>query len=46
MRTSTRRLRRTLACLALFALGLAGPALAQSDWTEPYPPFRIADNLY
>jgi len=36
-----------LACSALLVLGLAGTALAQSaDWTEPYSPFRIADNLY
>ncbi len=34
--------------LALFAvLTLAGNAGAQNppDWTEPFPPFRIADNL-
>src|SRR5262245_13420806 len=47
MTTFTPSLRRTLACSALFVLGLAGTALAQSpDWTEPYAPFRIADNLY
>ena len=37
--------------LLLFALlGLAGPAFAQQQndptWLEPFPPFRIADNLY
>src|SRR5215208_385435 len=34
--------------LAAVASGLfANPALAQSpEWTEPFPPFRIADNLY
>lgn len=47
MKTITLRLCRTLACSALLVPGLAGAALAQSaDWTEPYPPFRIADNLY
>jgi metallo-beta-lactamase class B len=47
MKPISLRLCRTLACSALLVLGLAGTALAQSaDWTEPYPPFRIADNLY
>ena len=34
---------------ALFVLGaFADKAEAQSppDWTEPYPPFRIAEHLY
>jgi metallo-beta-lactamase class B len=32
----------------IFSLPLAGSALAQNspDWTEPFPPFRIAGNLY
>ncbi len=31
----------------LLALALSGGLLAQaSDWTQPVPPFRIADNLY
>lgn len=30
----------------LGALILTAPALAQSDWNEPFPPHRIADNLY
>ncbi len=30
----------------LIVLAGAGRALAQSDWTEPYPAFRIADNVY
>lgn len=36
-----------LGVLVLFAV-LANPATAaaQSDWTEPFPPFRIAGNLY
>jgi len=36
-------------CLGLiFALPLAGSASGQNsaDWTEPFPPFRIAGNLY
>jgi metallo-beta-lactamase class B len=35
-------------CLLIFLLGLAGGVSAQSspDWTEPFPPFRIAGNLY
>jgi metallo-beta-lactamase class B len=34
--------------LVALTLVLACPArgLAQSDWTEPFPPFRIAGNLY
>jgi metallo-beta-lactamase class B len=32
---------------AIFCGGLAvGSALGQSDWHEPFPPHRIADNLY
>jgi len=43
MRRST-----VIVCLSLvFALFLASDALPQSpDWTEPFAPFRIADNLY
>jgi len=35
-------------CLLIFLLGLAGGVCAQSspDWTQPFPPFRIAGNLY
>ena len=39
----------TLVCLALFsALPFTGGASPQNppDWTAPFPPFRIADNLY
>jgi metallo-beta-lactamase class B len=34
--------------LASLALAVAGAALAQQppEWTEPFPPFRIAGNLY
>jgi metallo-beta-lactamase class B len=35
--------------VAILALSLAGPALAQQrnpKWMEPFPPFRIAGNLY
>lgn len=45
---STRTL-RTLSCVGLIAvISVAAPAGAQrpSDWTEPFPPFRIAGNLY
>ena len=31
--------------LATFS-GLSCNASAQNDWTEPFPPFKIADNLY
>jgi len=31
---------------ALAAIVSAVPAGQQGDWTEPFPPFRIADNLY
>jgi metallo-beta-lactamase class B len=36
------------ACLLVFLLALAGGLSAQSnsDWTESFPPFRIAGNLY
>ncbi len=36
------------ACLLplLFSLVTTGTAAAQSDWDEPFPPHRIADNLY
>ena len=41
------RLRRCI-LLLIFPLLLAGSAIAQSDpaWTEPFPPFQIAGNLY
>jgi metallo-beta-lactamase class B len=45
-----------LCCLCLAALSFAGAAQAQgassiqapsnADWTEPFPPFKIAGNLY
>ena len=31
---------------SLIVLTAASPSSAQSDWDEPYPPHRIADNLY
>src|SRR5580700_1015808 len=36
------------ACLLVFVLALAEGLFAQSnpDWTQPFPPFRIAGNLY
>ncbi|MGH7618473.1 MAG: subclass B3 metallo-beta-lactamase [Gemmatimonadaceae bacterium] len=41
-------MKRTSLLGAAFAAGLlAAPATAQSpDWTEPFPPFHIAGNLY
>src|SRR5678810_567920 len=39
--------RSALAVVAVASGLCANPALAQSpEWTEPFPPFRIADNLY
>src|SRR5207248_3928548 len=40
--------RRALILAALAAATIAGNASSQntSDWTEPFPPFRIAGNLY
>jgi len=36
----------TIALMVLLSVG-SGPASAQNaDWTEPFPPFRIAGNLY
>ncbi len=42
------RLRRgaTLLAMAAAMQMWPRPAKAQSDWTEPFPPFRIAGNLY
>ena len=38
----------TLLGMLLTAVSLTGSAAAQvtADWTEPFPPFRIAGNLY
>jgi metallo-beta-lactamase class B len=30
----------------LIVMAFTGSAAAQDDWTEPFPPFRIAGNLY
>ena len=42
------RRRTGIVCIFVFALVLVRAAVAQSnpDWTEPFPPFRIAGNLY
>ncbi len=41
---------RTLVFVGAVGLMLAAPASSRAqnspDWTEPFPPFRIADNLY
>src|SRR5688572_30457762 len=42
-------LRQTLTTLlagTCAMLALAGNLNAQGDWTEPFPPFKIAGNLY
>lgn len=36
----------TISFLFIVTLGFAGVALAQADWNTPFPPFRIAGNLY
>jgi len=39
-----------VARIVMAVVAVAGPAYAQqqtpADWVEPFPPFRIADNLY
>lgn len=37
-----------VSCLSILVLAATGSAFAQAnrDWTEPFPPFRIAGNLY
>jgi metallo-beta-lactamase class B len=38
---------RIVSCLVILVLAGVAGALAQApDWTEPFPPFRIAGNLY
>jgi metallo-beta-lactamase class B len=37
---------RAAAAFVLWCIGAAAVARAQSDWTEPFPPFHIAGNLY
>jgi metallo-beta-lactamase class B len=42
-----RLIRRTFLLAAVLSVGTAHRASAQSpDWTEPFPPFRVAGNLY
>ena len=38
-------MRATMMAVALVATA-AAQAQAPSDWTEPFPPFKIAGNLY
>ncbi|MBI1840813.1 MAG: subclass B3 metallo-beta-lactamase [Verrucomicrobia bacterium] len=38
--------RFALLLIAFVAAGATGRIAAQSDWDEPFPPHRIADNLY
>src|SRR5437667_7954606 len=46
----SQRTNRVIGILAVLLLGLAFPgslfAQASADWTEPFPPFHIAGNLY
>ena len=40
---------RTVSWVVILALSAIGSTFAQAnppDWTEPFPPFRIAGNLY
>jgi metallo-beta-lactamase class B len=48
MRHSWRRLRIVLTGALVAVIGLVSNLRAQNppDWTEPFPPFRIAGNLY
>ena len=41
-------LRTSISCAVGFLAGIVNGACAQTspDWTEPFPPFRIAGNLY
>ena len=47
-RDEWRKLRVMLvgAFVAVLTMASASPAQANPDWTEPFPPFRIAGNLY
>jgi len=46
MRTRTSRCLATLATLAALAFPASSPAQTPAEWTEPFPAFRIAGNLY
>jgi metallo-beta-lactamase class B len=48
LRSCDKKSRSLLGCLLVFVLAIAGGVFAQSnpEWTEPFPPFRIAGNLY
>jgi metallo-beta-lactamase class B len=43
-----RQIIRTVSCVLILVLAGAGSGFAQADpeWTEPFPPFHIAGNLY
>jgi metallo-beta-lactamase class B len=45
---SMRQIIQFVLCVSILVLAGAGSLLAQADpeWTEPFPPFRIAGNLY
>src|SRR5207253_1952417 len=48
MRCRWRRLAMTVSAAIAVTLTLAGRTFGQgnSDWTEPFPPFHIVDNVY
>ena len=42
-----RKIIQIVSCVFILLAGVAGAfAQAEPDWTEPFPPFRIAGNLY
>jgi metallo-beta-lactamase class B len=43
-----RQIIQIVSCVFILVLAVVGGAFAQAepDWTEPFPPFRIAGNLY
>jgi metallo-beta-lactamase class B len=44
--TPVRALRAKVAAIAIMALGSPAMAADPPEWSAPYPPFRIADNIY
>jgi metallo-beta-lactamase class B len=46
MHTVLRRLSCLVALLAILRVTAASPLAQVNDWLEPFPPFRIAGNLY
>ena len=46
LRGKLRMMNHRLVFNAFLVVAFTGIAFAQSDWNEPFPPHRIADNLY